>query len=162
MATKKISDLTELTSTAQDDVLAIVDTSASETKKIKVSNLVTGGGDEFFIQVSGAYISGTGSFYMLPIPGFTQTEVTTAQWYSSFPVPANCRLVDVAMTYQRGATGRTINLVAYDNSNAGQGANLGNATNGPLNATSSGGGILQFRNTPLRLITRTRVRLGWA
>ncbi len=41
MATnKKISELTELTSPASDDYLAIVDTSAGETKKIKRSNLI--------------------------------------------------------------------------------------------------------------------------
>jgi len=40
MATVKISALTELTSTATDDVIAIVDTSAGITKKIQVSNLI--------------------------------------------------------------------------------------------------------------------------
>lgn len=39
MADTKISALTELTSADTDDVLAIVDTSATETKKIQFSNL---------------------------------------------------------------------------------------------------------------------------
>jgi len=39
MATVKISALTELTTAATDDVIAIVDTSAGTTKKIQVSNL---------------------------------------------------------------------------------------------------------------------------
>jgi hypothetical protein len=47
MANKKITELTELTSAASDDVLAIVDVSGTaETKKITVANLlqdVTGG-----------------------------------------------------------------------------------------------------------------------
>ena len=40
MADKKISELTELTTAADDDLLAIVDDSATETKKITVSNLL--------------------------------------------------------------------------------------------------------------------------
>ena len=39
MANSKISDLTELTSAANADVLVIVDDSASETKKISFQNL---------------------------------------------------------------------------------------------------------------------------
>ena len=39
MPNKKITELTELTTTASSDVLAIVDVGASETKKIQVSNL---------------------------------------------------------------------------------------------------------------------------
>ena len=39
MANSKITDLTELTSAANDDVLVIVDDSASETKKISFQNL---------------------------------------------------------------------------------------------------------------------------
>mgnify|MGYP003108739815 CR=1 FL=1 len=42
MANSKITDLTELTSAANDDVLVIVDDSASETKKITVANLSSG------------------------------------------------------------------------------------------------------------------------
>ena len=41
MADKKISELTALTSAASDDELAIVDTSASETKKITYTNLTS-------------------------------------------------------------------------------------------------------------------------
>ena len=42
MANSKITDLTELTSVANDDVLVIVDDSASETKKITFANLSSG------------------------------------------------------------------------------------------------------------------------
>lgn len=42
MANSKISELTELTSVANDDVLVIVDDSASETKKISFANLSAG------------------------------------------------------------------------------------------------------------------------
>ena len=42
MANSKISELTELTSVANDDVLVIVDDSASETKKISFANLSSG------------------------------------------------------------------------------------------------------------------------
>ena len=152
MANKKITDLTELTSVADGDLVCIVDvsdttgSSAGTTKKIQKSNLVAGagGGNEYFTQVSGAYISGTGAFYNLPIGGFSQTEATSVQWYHKFAVPANVRLVDVTVMYQRGATGRTINLTAYDHNIPSQGANLGQATNGPLNATATGGGNLVF------------------
>jgi hypothetical protein len=45
MANKKITELTELTSAASDDVLAIVDvTGTAETKKITVANLTGSGG----------------------------------------------------------------------------------------------------------------------
>ena len=44
MANTKISDLTELTTTANDDLLVIVDTSTSTTKKIQVQNLPAGSG----------------------------------------------------------------------------------------------------------------------
>ena len=43
MATVKISALPEITSTATDDVIAIVDTSAGTTNKIQVSNLPSSG-----------------------------------------------------------------------------------------------------------------------
>jgi len=42
---KKITELTALTEAASDDVLPIVDTSASETKKITFSNLMSGKAD---------------------------------------------------------------------------------------------------------------------
>jgi hypothetical protein len=42
MANSKISELSELTTVANDDVLAIVDDSASETKKISFANLSAG------------------------------------------------------------------------------------------------------------------------
>ena len=41
-SSKKISELTELVSAADDDLIAIVDTSTGETKYIQKSNLVTG------------------------------------------------------------------------------------------------------------------------
>ena len=45
MANKKITALTELTTAASDDVLAIVDVSGTaETKKITVANLTAGVG----------------------------------------------------------------------------------------------------------------------
>ena len=45
MANKKITELSELTSAASDDVLAIVDVSGTaETKKITVADLTSGGG----------------------------------------------------------------------------------------------------------------------
>ena len=42
MANSKITDLTELTSVDNADVLVIVDDSASETKKISFANLSAG------------------------------------------------------------------------------------------------------------------------
>ena len=43
MANKKISELVELLTVADDDYLPIVDASESDTKKIKASNLVPSG-----------------------------------------------------------------------------------------------------------------------
>ena len=42
MANSKISELSELTTVANDDVLVIVDDSATETKKISFANLSAG------------------------------------------------------------------------------------------------------------------------
>ena len=53
MANKKITELSELTSAASDDVLAIVDVSGTaETKKITVANLTGGGGGTTTVKVS--------------------------------------------------------------------------------------------------------------
>lgn len=150
MPNRKISDLTELTQTpAADDLIQVVDvsdTTASATgtnKKIQYSNLVDSG-DKFWVANAGAYVSGSGNFYYLPCSGASQVESVSLQWYSKLAIPANCRLYDVSVIYQRGSTGRTINLTAYDFSIAGLGANLGSSTNGPLDATDSSGGTLLF------------------
>ena len=61
MANSKISDLTELTSAADADVLAIVDDSASETKKITFANLASSitVGSTTELQFTGTNITGT-------------------------------------------------------------------------------------------------------
>lgn len=56
MANKKISALTELTAPASNDVLAVVDTSTSATKKITHSNLIYG-----YMVVAGIANLGTGA-----------------------------------------------------------------------------------------------------
>ena len=150
MPNRKISDLTELISTpADDDLIQVVDVSdttygpTGTNKKIQYSNLLDP--TKYFVLTGGAYVSGSGSFYYLPTNGTSQFEQVTPQWYSKLPVNANCRLVDVALYYQRGSAGRTINLTAYDfNEPSGPGQVLGSSTNGPLDATSTSGGVLQF------------------
>lgn len=151
MASRKISQLSELATTpAADDLIQVVDVSdttfgASGTnKKIQYSNLV-GGGDQFLTYSGGAYISSTGTFFYLPCSGASQIESSVAQWYSRLALPANCRLYDVAVIYQRGSTGRTINLSAFDfNNTPGPDQNLGSSTNGPLAATNASYGSLVF------------------
>ena len=61
MANSKISDLTELTSAADADVLAIVDDSATETKKITFANLASSitVGSTTELQFTGTNITGT-------------------------------------------------------------------------------------------------------
>lgn len=53
MANKKITELTALTATATNDVLAIVDVAGAETKKITVANLLKSAGSGGGLLVSG-------------------------------------------------------------------------------------------------------------
>ena len=171
MATRKITGLTELATTpADDDLVQIIDVSDTTfsangtNKKIQVSNLLAGagGGDEFWVAHGGAYISGTASFYYLPCSGASQAETTTVQWYSKLPIPSNCRLYDVAVFYQRGSTGRTINLTAYDFNEAGQAQNLGSSTNGPLSAQNASGDglVFNFNTSDFDLTSASQFGLG--
>jgi len=171
MPTRKISTLTELATTpADDDLIQIIDvsdttfSSAGTNKKIEVSNLMAAAPqqDEFWVAHGGAYISGTASFYYLPCSGASQAEMTSVQWYSKLPIPSNCRLYDVAVFYQRGSTGRTINLTAYDFNETGQAQNLGSSTNGPLSATATGGDglVFNFNTSDFDLTSDSQFGLG--
>jgi len=93
MANKKITELTELTSAASDDVLAIVDVSGTaETKKITVANL-TAGGDDHFIFYGGGYISTTSE--MAVAFGMSTTDSNVFNYITTVLIPIDCRVVNV-------------------------------------------------------------------
>ena len=74
MANTKISDLTELTTTANDDLLVIVDTSTSTTKKIQVQNLPAGSGGGVSSVTGTAPIASSGG----STPAISITAATTS------------------------------------------------------------------------------------
>ena len=74
MANTKISDLTELTTTANDDLLVIVDTSTSTTKKIQVQNLPAGSGGGVSSVTGTAPIASSGG----SSPAISITAATTS------------------------------------------------------------------------------------
>lgn len=82
MANSKITDLTELTSVASDDVLVIVDDSASETKKITFANLSSGISVGAAGEVSFTALNNTGSTIALGkavyISGASGSDTTIA------------------------------------------------------------------------------------
>lgn len=76
MASKKISDLTALTSASGSDFIPIVDVSASETKKITVDNLITSNVADV-LTTKGDVISYSGSDYVR-VPVGSNDQVLTA------------------------------------------------------------------------------------
>jgi len=93
MANSKISQLTELTSPANDDVLAIVDDSASETKKISFANLTSGITVGSATELQFTAINNTGSTITkgsaVYVSGHTtETQVADADNTSASTMPA--------------------------------------------------------------------------
>ena len=110
MANKKITELTELTSAASDDVLAIVDVSGTAaTKKITVSNLTAGGSDEFFT-INGACFIGQTLERAIPF-GSTTGESNVFSYTNTYAIPKNCRLVSV--TSASSGNGGSVNMKPY-------------------------------------------------
>ena len=109
MANKKITELTELTSAASDDVLAIVDVSGTaQTKKITVANL-TGAGDEYFIFNGGGSIST--SVEMAITFGMSTVDATSFNYLTTAQIPLDCRLVSVRSMSQ--SSGGSTDIRAY-------------------------------------------------
>ena len=116
MASTKISDLTELTTAANDDLLVIVDTSTSTTKKIQKSNLVTGGSDHFTL--TGAFDCDATQATFFPTGSASDAKtrtLTSVKHLYTMPVPVACRLVDVALWVESG-TARSETLEVHDHS----------------------------------------------
>lgn len=93
MANSKISELTELTTVANDDVLVIVDDSASETKKISFANLSAGISVGSATQLQFTGLNNTGSSIakgaVVYVAGHTtETQVALADNTSASTMPA--------------------------------------------------------------------------
>jgi len=102
MATSKVTDLTELTSVADDDLIMVVDVSDTTdsddgtSKKISKSNLVAGlGGGATKTMVNGSFFDNTIRDVYLPV-GNTETEYTTLQRSNKLPMPYAGQLLRVS------------------------------------------------------------------
>lgn len=79
MVSRKISELTELSSAASNDVIPIVDTDASQTKKIQVSNLVSNlvTNDVDVLTTKGDVVAYSGAAYVR-VPVGSNDQILTA------------------------------------------------------------------------------------
>lgn len=110
MANSKISELSELTTVANDDVFAIVDDSASETKKISFANLSAGISVGNATQLQFTALNSTGSTLTkgsaVYVSGHTsETQVANADNSSASSMPAFGIVSD---DIANGATGTII------------------------------------------------------
>jgi hypothetical protein len=147
MANSKISQLTELTSPANDDVLAIVDDSASETKKISFANLTSGITVGSATELQFTAINNTGSTITkgsaVYVSGHTtETQVADADNTSASTMPAfGIAKDDIA----NGATGTIVisgEISGVDMSAFSVGDELYVGTGGALTATKPTGTAL--------------------
>ena len=110
MANSKISELSELTTVANDDVFAVVDDSASETKKISFANLSAGITVGSATQLQFTALNSTGSTITkgsaVYVSGHTtETQVAPADNTSASTMPAFGIVADDILN---GATGTVI------------------------------------------------------
>ncbi len=161
MANKKITDLTELTSPADGDLVCIVDvsdtsgSSTGTTKKIQKSNLVSGGADHFTI--NGGFFQNNTNFAYFPVSSATTSESSSISYITTAPIMANCRLVDVTIWVQSGsARNETIN--AYDHSIGGAGANKGGIT---ASVTGSAVTVFTYNTSAFDYSAGDEFGLGW-
>ena len=110
MANSKISELSELTTVANDDVLVIVDDSATETKKISFANLSAGISVGNATQLQFTALNNTGSTISkgsaVYVSGHTtETQVSPADNSASASMPAFGIVSDDILN---GATGTVI------------------------------------------------------
>jgi hypothetical protein len=147
MANSKISQLTELTSPANDDVLAIVDDSASETKKISFANLTAGITVGSATELQFTAINNTGSTITkgsaVYVSGHTtETQVADADNTSASTMPAFGIAKD---DITNGATGTIVisgEISGVDMSAFSVGDELYVGTGGALTATKPTGTAL--------------------
>lgn len=147
MANSKISELSELTTVANDDVLAIVDDSASETKKISFANLSAGisVGNATQLQFTG--LNNTGATITkgsaVYVSGHTtETQVADADNTSASSMPAFGIVSDDILN---GATGTIViggELSGINTSSFSVGDELYVGTAGALTATKPTGTAL--------------------
>lgn len=147
MANSKITDLTELTSVANDDVLVIVDDSASETKKISFANLSSGISVGNATELQFTAINNTGATITKGSPVYvsghtTETQVADADNSSASTMPAfGIAKDDIA----NGATGTIViagEITGINTSSFTIGDELYVGTSGALTATKPTGTAL--------------------
>jgi hypothetical protein len=147
MANSKISELTELTTVANDDVLVIVDDSASETKKISFANLSSGISVGNATELQFTALNNTGATITKGSPVYvsghtTETQVADADNSSASTMPAfGIAKDDIA----NGATGIIVlagEITGINTSSFTIGDELFVGTGGTLTATKPTGTAL--------------------
>jgi hypothetical protein len=147
MANSKITDLTELTSVDNADVLVIVDDSASETKKISFANLSAGISVGNATQLQFTALNNTGSTITkgaaVYISGYTtDTQISLADNSSAATMPCFGLTSDAIAN---GATGVVVTageLSGVNTSSFTEGDELYVGTGGALTATKPTGTAL--------------------
>jgi hypothetical protein len=147
MANSKISELSELTTVANDDVLVIVDDSATETKKISFANLSAGISVGNATQLQFTALNNTGSTITkgsaVYVSGHTtETQVSPADNSASASMPAFGIVSDDILN---GATGTVIisgEVAGINTSSFSIGDELYVGTAGALTATKPTGTAL--------------------
>jgi hypothetical protein len=147
MANSKISALTELTSVANDDVLVIVDNSATETKKISFANLSSGISVGNATELQFTALNNTGATITKGSPVYvsghtTETQVADADNSSASTMPAfGIAKDDIA----NGATGTIViagEITGVNTASFTIGDELYVGTGGALTATKPTGTAL--------------------
>jgi len=150
MANSKITDLTELTSVDNADVLVIVDDSASETKKISFANLSSGISVGNATELQFTALNSTGSTITKGSPVYvsghtTETQVADADNSSASTMPAfGIAKDDIA----NGATGTIV--IAGEIT----GVNTSSFTIGDELYVGTGGGLTATKPTGTALIQK--------
>lgn len=148
MANTKISELSELTSVANDDVLVIVDDSASETKKISFANLSSGisVGNATELQftaknVTGSTIAAGKAVYVSGASG-SDTTIALAANTSASTMPAFGITKDAIANNASGVVVLAGSLAGINTSSFSEGDELYVSTAGDLTNTKPTGTAL--------------------
>lgn len=148
MANTKISELSELTSVANDDVLVIVDDSASETKKISFANLSSGisVGNATELQftaknITGSTIAAGKAVYVSGASG-SDTTIALAANTSASTMPAFGITKDAIANNASGVVLLAGSLSGINTSSFSEGDELYVSTAGDLTATKPTGTAL--------------------
>ena len=148
MANTKISELSELTSVANDDVLVIVDDSASETKKISFANLSSGisVGNATELQftaknITGSTIAAGKAVYVSGASG-SDTTIALAANTSASTMPAFGITKDAIANNASGVVVLAGSLAGINTSSFSEGDELYVSTAGDLTDTKPTGTAL--------------------